>query len=125
MIIYNQYQKIKPIRSQPYLAFIRTVPCVACHQVSDAEPHHVQLDGGIIGGKCSDLWTIPLCREHHDEIADITLKLFERKYDLDIPVIILRLNAYFFSQMFFIKKKTKHSDLCFCNDCLPQGDGEI
>lgn len=35
------------------------------------EPHHVKIKGLSLGGmgmKAPDLFTIPLCREHHDEL---------------------------------------------------------
>ena len=55
-----QFPKTKIYRSEPYKAYVRTLPCIVCG--GNAEPHHE------IGGKPKgpDLFCIPLCREHHD-----------------------------------------------------------
>ena len=51
-----------------YLAWIREQPCINCGS-RPAEPHHlIGIGLGTIGGKASDIHTIPLCREHHDEL---------------------------------------------------------
>jgi len=64
----KQYRK--PIRSEMYLDFIRDKECCLASNFdkrshSKTEPHHVE--GGGTGGKCSDLLTVPLCRECHTE----------------------------------------------------------
>lgn len=53
--------------NKEYLAWVRTMPCIRCGK--PGEPHHVIGIGlGTMGGKASDIHTMPLCREHHDEL---------------------------------------------------------
>ena len=57
----------KPYRSQDYLDYIRQQVCVFCSHGPPSEPHHISwVDGGTMGGKPSDLFTIPVCRVCHD-----------------------------------------------------------
>lgn len=59
---------IKPIRNKAYTDWVKSLPCCVCGKQSD-DPHHIiQAGYGGKGTKASDLWTIPLCREHHDEL---------------------------------------------------------
>lgn len=52
------------MKSKPYLDYVRTLPC--CHTGQPAEPHHIIGVGmGKMGGKASDIHTMPLCRETH------------------------------------------------------------
>ena len=60
----NPCQKIKPVRSKKYLAFIRTHLCAVCNSIL-TEAAHQNLGSGIMGGKVSDLQCIPLCKTHH------------------------------------------------------------
>ncbi|HFK6833492.1 DUF968 domain-containing protein [Citrobacter freundii] len=62
-----------------YLAWIKTQPCESCRRPAD-DPHHLIGHGqGGMGTKAHDLFVIPLCREHHDELhADPVA--FEAKY---------------------------------------------
>ena len=61
--------KRNPTRSKIYLDFVRSLPCFCC-QSPDTEPHHgIDMDlGGGMGTKETDLFTIPLCHEHHAEL---------------------------------------------------------
>lgn len=62
----SAFQKDKPWRSEKYLKWIRTQPCILCG--AEAEPHHIR-GVGLVGGmaqKADDIATIPLCRKHHD-----------------------------------------------------------
>lgn len=64
-------------RDEDFLNFIRALPCVICEQ--PAEPHH---ESGLIGSgggmalKCSDYYTIPLCRGHHNLRENIGFQPF-------------------------------------------------
>jgi len=59
---------IKPIRSPAYRRWVKSLPCCACGKSAD-DPHHIISVGyGGMGTKVSDLWAIPLCREHHDSL---------------------------------------------------------
>ena len=60
----------KPQRWQceDYTRYVKALPCVVCHQQAD-DPHHlIGHSQGKMGGKAHDLFTIPLCRLHHDEL---------------------------------------------------------
>jgi len=60
--------KPRPLRSEPYKQFVKSLPCVCgCGRPSD-DPHHV-IDiglGGTMGGKCSDMFIIPMARSCHN-----------------------------------------------------------
>jgi hypothetical protein len=81
-----------------YLAHIRKMPCLICGR-RGVDPAHIRMGcieigkdytGG--GEKSSDKWTLPLCREHHDEQhAHGNELLFWRKYNLDPLAIAARL----------------------------------
>lgn len=92
---YCPFAKNKPVRSEQYKAFIRSVPCV----VSDtkADPHHETFGDGKMGGTSSDLWCIPLSRRHHIERDALGWQGFYEKYNLDPHAIVRKLNNYFFA----------------------------
>lgn len=60
--------KLKPWRSEKYTRWVKSQPCVCCGQQAD-DPHHL-IGHGLsgTGTKTHDLYTIPLCRKHHDEL---------------------------------------------------------
>lgn len=65
---FMRIKKLKPWRSEKYTRWVKSQPCVCCGQQAD-DPHH--LIGPGFGGtatKTHDLFTIPLCRKHHDEL---------------------------------------------------------
>ena len=68
-------------RSKAFLDFVRNQPCIVCGD--RAEPHHAF--GKVIGKKGSDLFCVPLCRGHHNEIERLGLKGFEEKH----PVCVM------------------------------------
>ena len=60
-------------RDERHLAFIRSLRCCLCGK-SGPDPAHIRAASHIHGKretggqeKPSDKWTVPLCREHHDE----------------------------------------------------------
>ena len=59
-------QKSPPWRSEKYLAWVRTQPCLMCG--GPAEAHHIKGVGNFSGAgvKASDILTMPLCHKHHD-----------------------------------------------------------
>ncbi|WP_317180066.1 DUF968 domain-containing protein [Lelliottia amnigena] len=71
-----------------YTRWVKAQPCVCCNQQAD-DPHHLIGHGqGGMGTKAHDLFVIPLCREHHDELhADPVA--FEAKYG-DQLVLLFR-----------------------------------
>ena len=78
-VLMLKFPKNKIFRSKEYKAYIRTLPCLVCGKASD--PHHEV--GGGIGIKGPDLFSIPLCREHHREREDIGIETFWDKYSMD------------------------------------------
>lgn len=67
--VFHPMPKSQRIRSDEYLAFVRTHPCCACGAAAPSDPHHVKLRGeGSLGLKTHDVRTVPLCRADHDEV---------------------------------------------------------
>jgi hypothetical protein len=85
----------RPVRNWRYLAWIRTLPCLVCGAKRGIEASHTGPHG--LGQKSADLSAIPLCTRHHRTGRDSYHKLGPRKFaelhNLDIPAIVLKLNA--------------------------------
>ena len=83
---------LKPKRrrwvNEKYTRWVKAQPCACCNKQAD-DPHHLIGHGqGGMGTKAHDLFVIPLCREHHDELhADPVA--FEAKYG-DQLVLVFR-----------------------------------
>ncbi len=83
---------LKPKRrrwvNEKYTRWVKAQSCVCCNKPAD-DPHHLIGHGqGGMGTKAHDLFVIPLCREHHDELhADPVA--FEAKYG-DQLVLVFR-----------------------------------
>lgn len=61
------------VKDHAHLAFIRTLKCCLCGKPGP-DPAHIRSASALfgkretgMGEKASDKWTVPLCREHHDE----------------------------------------------------------
>jgi ERF superfamily len=53
------------LRDKAHLAFVAAEPCLLCAR-RPCDPHHVRFaQGGALGRKVSDEFTVPLCRTHH------------------------------------------------------------
>jgi hypothetical protein len=71
--------KRKRWENQKYTRWAKHQPCACCGNPAD-DPHHVIGYGlGGMGTKAHDLFVIPLCRAHHDELH-AGMKAFEEKY---------------------------------------------
>ncbi|WP_424405838.1 DUF968 domain-containing protein [Pasteurella sp. PK-2025] len=82
---YMRSPKPKYIRSEKWLRWVKSQPCMCCGKQAD-DPHHlINQDGGIMGGKSDDLDCIPLCRIHHNELHK-NVKEFERKYGSQVEL---------------------------------------
>ena len=65
---------MKRVKSEAYLKFIRSLPCLLCGDNTSVEAAHIRF-GDIragkrptgMGEKPDDRWTLPLCKRHHDE----------------------------------------------------------
>lgn len=54
--------------SEKYLRWVKSQPCCICNSIADDAHHLIGHGQGGIGTKSHDLFTIPLCRIHHDEL---------------------------------------------------------
>ncbi|MCV0386499.1 MAG: ERF family protein [Nitrobacter sp.] len=55
-------------RSKAHLAFVAAQPCLICRR-TPCDAHHVRFaQPKALGRKVSDEYTVPLCRQHHDEL---------------------------------------------------------
>lgn len=83
---------MKPIRSKPHLAYVRSLSCAIRHghhlpHICEGviEPAHTRIgtDGGM-GMKPGDNWVIPLCSKAHREQHAIGELCFQERYCLDM-----------------------------------------
>ena len=55
-------------RSKAHLGFVRAQPCLVCQRLP-CDAHHLKFaQGRALGRKVSDEFTVPVCREHHNEL---------------------------------------------------------
>jgi ERF superfamily len=55
-------------RSKAHLAFVSTRPCLVCQRLP-CDAHHLKFaQPQAMGRKVSDEFTVPICREHHNEL---------------------------------------------------------
>ncbi len=74
--------------NERYTRWVKSQPCVCCGRPAD-DPHHIIGYGqGGTGTKAHDLFVIPLCRAHHDELHRDTAA-FEHQHGLQ-PEMLLR-----------------------------------
>jgi hypothetical protein len=78
------------VDTKDYITYIKSQPCIVCGQ-SPVDPDHLQARGmggigkkGTITGTTLDFSCIPLCREHHSERGNTTLKEFQEKYRVNL-----------------------------------------
>jgi hypothetical protein len=84
-----------------HLSFIRGLACIVCGARHQVEPAHVRAPSPVHGKRCTgigrksdDLWTIPLCREHHRAQHAIGNELeFWESYGIDPFGVALALRA--------------------------------
>ena len=78
--------KLKRFENRKWLQFVKSQPCVCCGARAD-DPHHIIGNGGgKMGGKEHDLFTIPLCRIHHDELHR-NVGRFEQQYGSQMALL--------------------------------------
>jgi len=74
--------------NEKYTRWVKQQPCACCNQQAD-DPHHITgLGLGGMATKAHDLFVIPLCRAHHDELHADTAA-FENKYGTQ-PELLLK-----------------------------------
>ncbi|OQM42796.1 hypothetical protein BZK42_04395 [Citrobacter braakii] len=72
--------------NERYTRWVKTQPCACCGKPAD-DPHHLIGHGqGGMGTKAHDLFVLPLCRRHHDELHVDTVA-FEEKYGSQLELI--------------------------------------
>src|ERR1035437_65666 len=85
-----------PPRDQAYLAWIRTLPCIACDIEGRSEAAHTGTDGGM-SMKASDYSCVPLCADCHRQAPNAYHRAgkgaFEERHGLSFVRIVERLNA--------------------------------
>jgi hypothetical protein len=55
-------------RNKAHLAFVAAQPCLVC-QRTPCDAHHLKFaQPRTLGRKVSDEFTVPLCRDHHQEL---------------------------------------------------------
>lgn len=86
--------KMKRWECEKYTQWVKTQPCVCCGKQSD-DPHHIIGYGqGKMGGKAHDIFTLPLCRIHHNELHQ-NVELWENKHGSQILLLIRFLDKVF------------------------------
>ena len=85
------FQKIKPLRSDKYLKFVRSLPCVACGIPAD-DAHHIKGRGLGGGVKPTDLMTIPMCRPCHTKLHDMGFREWERRFGNQMLYVLLTID---------------------------------
>lgn len=72
--------------NESYTRWVKAQNCACCGMPAD-DPHHIIGHGqGGMGTKAHDLFVIPLCRAHHDELhAD--MQAFEEKYGSQLALL--------------------------------------
>ncbi|PZY71514.1 hypothetical protein DIV12_28135 [Escherichia coli] len=74
--------------NEKYTRWVKTQPCACCGKPAD-DPHHLIGHGhgqGGMGTKSHDIFTLPLCREHHNELHADPLA-FEEKHGSQVDLI--------------------------------------
>lgn len=73
------FQKIKPIKSDAYLEYVRNLPsCISGRPSDDA--HHIKGNGYGGTSKCSDIFTMPLTRDEHTILHNMGWLSWEREF---------------------------------------------
>ncbi|UXE39605.1 DUF968 domain-containing protein [Raoultella ornithinolytica] len=71
---------------ESWTRWVKSQPCVCCNRQAD-DPHHLIGHGqGGMGTKAHDLFVLPLCRAHHDELHADTVA-FEQKYGSQLELL--------------------------------------
>lgn len=70
-------QKTKAIRSQKYIDWVKSLPCVISGMPADDAHHLIGHGYSVMGSKAHDIWTFPLARGEHSELHRIGWKEWE------------------------------------------------
>ncbi|CAM7086631.1 TPA: DUF968 domain-containing protein [Escherichia coli] len=72
--------------NEKYTRWVKTQPCACCGKPADDAHHLIGHGQGGMGTKAHDLFVLPLCRKHHDELHADTV-VFEEKYGSQLELI--------------------------------------
>ncbi|EFC6239928.1 DUF968 domain-containing protein [Escherichia coli] len=72
--------------NEKYTRWVKTQPCACCGKPADDPNHLIGYGQGGMGTKAHDLFVLPLCRKHHDELHADTVA-FEEKYGSQLELI--------------------------------------
>ena len=84
------YISAPPVRSEDYKRWIRSWPCLVCATRRNIEASHTGAHG--IGQKSSDLQTVPLCKEHHNELHQ-GVQEFQERHQIELADVVAMFNA--------------------------------
>lgn len=74
--------------NEKYTRWVKTQSCACCGKPAD-DPHHLIGHGqGGMGTKAHDIFTLPLCRKHHNELHADPLA-FEEKHGSQVDLIFV------------------------------------
>jgi hypothetical protein len=88
------------VKNASHLDFIRSLPCVCCGNPHQTEAAHIR-QGQLFYGKRptggaekpSDIWTLPLCGEHHREQHEGNEAAFWKARGIEPFILALSLYA--------------------------------
>ncbi|HCU3672769.1 TPA: DUF968 domain-containing protein [Escherichia coli] len=72
--------------NEKYTRWVKTQPCACCGKPADDAHHLIGHGQGGMGTKAHDLFVLPLCRKHQDELHADTV-VFEEKYGSQLELI--------------------------------------
>lgn len=75
-----------PARSERYLVWVRTHPCLLCHRPGPSDAHHYGPRG--LGQKTDDYRTVPLCRGCHDAVHSSPVKGQQPLYRAQVDLLV-------------------------------------
>lgn len=76
------FPKIKPVRSEKYRKWVKSLPSVVSGKPAD-DPHHLIGYGyGGMGTKAPDIFTFPLTRLEHTELHNVGWREWEEVHGL-------------------------------------------
>jgi len=78
------------VKNDRHLKFVRGLPCLICATNMGVDAAHIRYsDHRVdkrsvgIGEKPDDIWTVPLCREHHTQQHSMNEREFWRVFGID------------------------------------------
>ena len=88
-----KFPKPETYRSEAYLKFVSSLPCVISGNPGPNDPHHAGEGSRGMGLKADDLTAIPLAHKYHQEIHAIGRRSFEEKYHVNLWELIAKTQA--------------------------------